>query len=106
MIQDYIGKKVLITTGAYFIGPDGKEHRAIWGTLDGIHKVPREYQPPRGMANWYYEIAGMCVMGCQVNYIGLCPEKPSSPDISTFLTKDFEVKETSLPNAIYIAHNQ
>jgi hypothetical protein len=63
-------------------------------------------QPPRGMANWYYEIAGMCVMGCQVNYVGLCPVKPLSPNISSFLTKDLEVKGIAFPNGIYISPNQ
>ena len=80
MIDKYIGKKVLITCSEWFIGPDAKSHSAVWGTLSGVHEASKHlgFTPNRAHANWYYEIGGMIIMGCQVKYLCLCEAAPDS----------------------------
>jgi arginase family enzyme len=81
LIDKYIGHKVLITTDSWFVGPDGADHSAVWGTLNGVYEAGKHlgFIPNRAHANWYYEIGGMIIMGCQVKYFVLCPEAPE-PD--------------------------
>lgn len=89
MIDKYVGKKVLITTDSWFVGPDGSDHMAVWGTLTGVFEAGKAlgFIPNRAHANWYYEIGGMIIMGCQVKYLILCPERPS-PDVKAWTLKE------------------
>lgn len=79
MIDKYVGQKVLISCN-WFVGPDGKDHGAVWGTLKGVHEAGKAlgFIPNRAHANWFYEIGTMIIMGCQVKYMCLCPDKPET----------------------------
>lgn len=103
MIEKYIGQKVLAQTSAYFVGPDGKDHNAIWGTLNGINKVPKElgFIPNRNMANWYYEIGDTVIMGCQINYMSLCPDEPKD-NVESWGLKDNIIVPYITPHKIFI----
>jgi len=69
-----IGKKVLITTSNWFIAPDGKDYRAVHGTLKGVHEAGKSlgFIPNRSHANWFIEVGSMIIMGCQVMYVIEC----------------------------------
>lgn len=71
---DKIGKKVLITTSNWFIAPDGKDYRAVHGTLKGVHEAGKSlgFIPNRSHANWFIEVGSMIIMGCQVMYVIEC----------------------------------
>jgi hypothetical protein len=89
MIDKYVGKKVLITCESYFVGPDGKDHGAVWGTLTGVYEAGKHlgFIPNRAHANWYYEIGGLVIMGCQVKYLSLCENQPE-PDGHSWAMKE------------------
>lgn len=69
-MQKAIGKKVLITTQSWFYGKDGKQYRAVHGTLKAVHEAGKTlgFIPNRSHANWYVEVGTMRIMGCQVLY--------------------------------------
>lgn len=107
MQNQWIGKKVLAQTNSWFVGPDGKDHCSVWGTLRGIYKdkdVLGFTINARATANWCYDFGDIIVMGCQINYLCLCPVKPS-PDVQSISYKDGVVVKFTLPDKIYIAND-
>lgn len=71
IMKHFIGKKVLITTQNWFYGSDGRQYRAVHGTLKAIHSVTEDlgFTPNRVHTNWTIEIGNMIIMGCQVLYV-------------------------------------
>lgn len=69
--ENLIGSKVLVTTNAWFYAPDGKNYRAIFGTLKSVDEVKNVlgFTPSRSNANWMLQIGDCVVMGCQVMYL-------------------------------------
>ncbi len=65
-----IGKSYLITTDNWFFAPDGKQYRAVFGVLNGIpsDKDTLGIKTNRGSTNWYVDIGGMLIAGCQIHY--------------------------------------
>jgi hypothetical protein len=105
MIDKYVRKKVLITCDSWFVGPDGKDHMAVWGTLNGVYEAGKHlgFTPNRAHANWYYDVGGIIIMGCQVKYLCLCEERPE-PDGYAWTMKEGMDKplEYRAPNKILI----
>lgn len=66
-----IGDKALITTEAWFYAPDGRQYKALHGTV----KALRSSDDTLGIrtnarsTNWYIEVGNMTIAGCQVNYL-------------------------------------
>lgn len=105
-MKDHINKKCLITTSGWFVAPDGKEYRAVWGELKAIHEVGKSlgFIPNRSHANWFVEIGGMIVMGCQVMYFVACPEMPETGEVEHWNTKEAGGIDRHLtPSKIYIS---
>lgn len=61
-----IGSRVLVTVDNWFVGPDGRSYKAIFGTVRAI----RSDQETLGVrtnaksTNWYAEIGNATVAGC------------------------------------------
>lgn len=65
-----IGVKALITADNWFIAPDGRTYRAVFGTVKAV-RTSEETLGVRTNAkstNWYVEIGNMTLAGCQVHY--------------------------------------
>lgn len=105
MIDKYVGQKVLINTTEWFVGPDGKDHKAVWGTLNGVYEAGKHlgFIPNRAHANWYYDIGGMAIMGCQVKFVNLCPDQPPA-ETDAWTMRDGETQPVlyKVPNKILI----
>ena len=104
-MHELIGKKVLITTQDWFYGKDGRQYKAIHGTLKGVHESSKTlgFIPNRAHANWYIEIGEMTVMGCQVMYISEC-ETAHTGDVDDWRTSDTEkggIVKYNRPSIIY-----
>lgn len=69
-----IGKKVLITTDCWFIAPDGRNYKAVHGTVKGVYSDQETLgiKTNRGSTNWYVEIGNMTIAGCQIHYAVTC----------------------------------
>lgn len=96
MIDKFINQKVLITTSEWFVGPDGKDHKAVWGTLKGVYEAGKHlgFIPNRAHANWFYEVGDIIMMGCQVKYICLCSEQPKEDVQAWTFEKDDTLPKT------------
>lgn len=103
----HINQKVLITTSSWFIAPDGKEYRAVWGELKAIHEAGKAlgFIPNRAHANWFIEVGSMIIMGCQVMYVTACPDKPDFKTVEhwTANSETGVVATHQVPTKIYIA---
>lgn len=68
------GQTALITTSQWFLAPDGKEYRAVFGTVHAIRddKTTLGIASNRNSTNWYIEIGCMTIAGCQVHYAVRC----------------------------------
>jgi hypothetical protein len=75
----YINKKVLVTTTNWFYGTDGKQYRALYGTLKAVHQAENVlgFKPDRAHTNWFVEIGSMMIAGCQVLYCLQLNEQPN-----------------------------
>ena len=101
---DFVHKKVLITTHNWFYAPDGKQYRAVHGTLKAIHEAGKTlgFIPNRSHANWFVEIGNMVIMGCQVMYIVQAENVEHSPIIPDMKREDDgTIKNIQEPNRIY-----
>jgi len=65
-----IGDKMLVTCDNWFYTPDGNTHRAVFGTVKGIHsdKTTLGIKTNDKSTNWYLEIGNMFIAGCQIHY--------------------------------------
>lgn len=65
-----IGDKVLLTTNNWFTGPDGKDYKAVFGTVKNILTAEETLgvKTNSKSTNWYVEIGNMLVAGCQIFY--------------------------------------
>lgn len=105
-MQNYLGKKVLATTSAWFFAPDGKQYRAVWGTLKAVHSAKEElgFSPSARHTNWMAEIGDTLIAGCQLLYFVRCDEKPDFKEVEhTLYDMANGVKAFQRPNEIYIA---
>jgi len=103
-MKNYIGKKVLVTTSEWFIAPNGKSYKAIWGTLHTINEAKESvgFAINRTHANWFIEIGNMVVAGCQIFYLMACEERPETGIIDDW-TSDNGGTSYRHPSSIWVA---
>ncbi len=98
------GDRVLVSVDNYFFAPDGRQYRAVYGTIRAPHtaEVSLGIRPNGKSTNWYLEIGNMLIAGCQIHYL----VKSDSVDFGT--TESWSVhegvaKSTVVPTYIYNA---
>jgi len=65
-----VGKKALITTDCWFIAPNGKQYKAVFGTIKAVQSSEETLgvRTNAKSTNWYVEIGCMTLAGCQIHY--------------------------------------
>jgi hypothetical protein len=65
-----VGKKALITTDCWFIAPNGKQYRSVFGTVKAVQSSEETLgvRTNARSTNWYVEIGCMTLAGCQIHY--------------------------------------
>lgn len=103
--QQLVGKTVLLTVDNWFYAPNGKQYRAIFGTLRGVHTAEATLgvRPNGKSANWYIEIGDMVVAGCQVNYALRCDAVNFAPVGDYASDAEHGAKTFERPSHIYNA---
>lgn len=98
------GKKMLITTDAFFFAPDGKQYRAVYGVCKGIHDADGTLglKTNRNSTNWYVEIGNMLVAGCQIHY-AVATDECNVGLASGYDVVEGEVRYFKVPSQIYDA---
>lgn len=101
------GDKYLINLDNWFIAPDGKEYKAVWGTVEILNDNILGITTNRNSTNWYAKVGSdkkhVIVAGCQIHYATLCNEKPFT-DYSESWKEDAEkgCMIYTAPTKIYI----
>lgn len=67
---ELIGRKVLITCDNYFFAPDGKQYRAVFGTLAAVQTSEQSLGIKVSLRSqdWYMTVGNMKIAGCQIHY--------------------------------------
>jgi hypothetical protein len=85
------GKKYLITSINWFVGPDGKQYRAAFGRVELFEAKKELGFIPTRSANWYVKIGKrdkyILIAGCQLNYFLRTNDRPTEL-LSTYTDKD------------------
>lgn len=99
------GQKALISTNAWFYAPDGKEYRAVFGTVKAIRsdKDTLGIQSNRNSTNWYVEIGGMTIAGCQVHYAIRCNQCHLGDAEGWYSSAEHGLKTFMKPSSIFDA---
>lgn len=69
-----IGETALITTEDWFIAPDGKQYKSVFGTVHAVLSSEETLgvKTNARSTNWYVEIGNMTMAGCQIHYAIRC----------------------------------
>lgn len=100
--------KYLITTDAWFLAPDGKYYRAVWGETEIVEDQFLGLKTNRNSSNWFAKIGSennhVIVAGCQIHYAIKCENKPNNGKV---VDCNFDEKgdwsEKERPTQIWIA---
>ena len=103
-MKNYIGKKVLVTTSEWFLAPNGRTYKAVWGTLHAINEAKESvgFAIHRSQANWFIEIGNMVIAGCQVMYLMDHPTEPETGIVDDWSSDNGGVTYRH-PSSIWIA---
>lgn len=88
-----VGDKAIITTDAWFFAPDGKEYRAVYGTVRAVlsSEDTLGIKTNARSTNWYVEIGCMTLAGCQIHYACKASAPPETL-VTDYVIHDGEVK--------------
>lgn len=105
-MQLEIGKKALITTDGWFFGHDGKEYRAVYGTVHAVRDSTEVLgvKTNARSTNWYVEIGRVTLAGCQIHYaINADGLDVHTGDAQHWTVHDGQTKLSDTPSKIYCA---
>lgn len=99
--------KYLITTDNWFIAPDGKTYRAVWGEVEIIQDEFLGIKTNRNSSNWFAKVGNknnhVIIAGCQIHYAIRCEEKPNNNFVSDWQSNtDKGLIEFERPTQIWI----
>lgn len=101
--------KYLITTDSYFLAPDGKNYKAVWGEVEIMEDSVLGVKTNRNASNWYAKIGSdekhVIVAGCQIHYAVRCEQVPYTGMSEDWVLDATGVKISETPTKIYVAEN-
>jgi hypothetical protein len=97
--------KYLITTDAWFYGPDGKQYKALWGEVEIISDAILGIKTNVRSSNWFAKVSGkknhVIIAGCQIHYAVKTDNEPETTFSDTTIT-DGVRKTEERQYAVYI----
>lgn len=104
--QQLVGQTVLLTTDNWFYAPDGRQYRGVFGTLYGVYTAEATLgvRPNGRSTNWYLEIGGMVIAGCQIHYAMRAPSFNSERVMDYTSDAQHGAKEFERPCHIFNAN--
>ena len=99
-----IGQKVLINTDNWFIAPNGRQYRAVFGTVHAILNDTDTLgiKTNARSTNWYVKIGNMLIAGCQIHY-AVATDNVQLGTVEEFTIVDGKAKHYRQPSTIYDA---
>lgn len=103
-----IGKRYLVNTTDWFFAPDGESYKAAFGTLRGIYSSEETLgvRTNAKSTNWYVQIGGMTIAGCQIHYVIRADDVMFDPPTSEIEHEGKKVLSKCGVSRIYNADNQ
>ena len=99
--------KYLITTDAWFYGPDGKQYKAVWGEVIIVSDAILGIKTNVRSSNWFAKVGTennhVIVAGCQIHYAIKSETKPNVELADDYQIEQGELKNYKRPTNIYIA---
>ena len=98
-----INEKYLITTGRWFIAPDGNQYKSVFGTVTRIESDSDVLgiKTNRSSTNWYVVIGNMIVAGCQIYYCIKTESVNEAPVMSSIENNGILIHESEISSHIY-----
>ena len=100
--------KYLITTYEWFVAPDGKSYKSVWGEVEILRDNILGVETNRGSSNWFAMVGNknkhVIVAGCQIHYACRSEDKPNTDRVTEWQFTSKGYKEAIAPSKIYIAH--
>lgn len=97
----------LITTDNWFVAPDGKQYRSVWGFVEIIQDSFLGVKTNAHSSNWFAKIGTenkhVIVAGCQIHYAVKCDEKPNTERVMDYFSTEKGFYEKERPTQIYCA---
>ncbi|MCB5318630.1 hypothetical protein LH413_14125 [Yersinia massiliensis] len=93
-----VGEKFLITTDNWFIAPDGRLYKSVFGTVHEVSDAESTIgiKTNRNSTNWYVGIGNMIVAGCQIHY-AIKTDQANFGAVSEFEASASGVLDQTLP---------
>ncbi|WP_136419935.1 hypothetical protein [Herbaspirillum sp. ST 5-3] len=100
-----VGEKALVTVDNWFYAPDGRQYRAVFGTVRAIRTSEESLgvKTNAKSTNWYLEIGNITIAGCQVHYALRTDECHTGYTKDWMASTEHGLKEYNRPSAIYDA---
>lgn len=99
-----VGQKALITTDCWFIAPDGKQYRSVFGTVKAVQSSEETLgvRTNARSTNWYVEIGCMTLAGCQIHY-AIRTDSCNFDSVDDYSTSNGELNVYTRPSSIFDA---
>lgn len=95
----------LITTDNWFIAPNGKSYRSVYGNVEIVSDQILGIQTNSRSSNWYAKVGSednhVIIAGCQIHYAVKC-NKPNLDDVEDYTTEG-GYKKFQRPSQVYDA---
>ena len=97
--------KYLITVDNWFVAPDGKYYKAVWGNVEILSDNILGVKTNARSTNWYAKIGSeenhVVIAGCQINYACKSDSKPNTESVEDWSYE--KCKSFLTPTKIFIA---
>lgn len=103
--SDLLGRRILVTCDNYFLAPDGRQYRGVYGTLVAVQTSEESLGVKVSLRSqdWYLTVGRMRIAGCQIHYAILTDECHAGPSQDYTTSPDKGVLVFERPSAIYFA---
>jgi len=95
----------LITTDEWFVAPDGKTYRSVWGNVEILSDILLGVKTNARSSNWFAKVGKesnhVIIAGCQIHYAVKC-DKPNDSHVTDYQIHEGECRSYIRPSQIYI----
>lgn len=110
LLQQFADNNFLITCDNWFVAPDGKQYRSVWGKVT-VHSDSETLGIKTNIrsTNWYAKIGigerTVIVAGCQIRYACVCMKQPYTGMVDEIRINDTKGETFAIKrdNIIYLA---
>lgn len=100
--------KYLITTDGWFIAPDGRQYKAVWGEVTILQDSFLGVKTNAKSSNWYAKVGTeenhVIIAGCQIHYAVKCEAKPVTTEVEDWMADaSAGIKRYNRPTQIWTA---